>query len=520
MALARQPDLLVLDEPTTGLDVTTQAHVLALLDSYRREHGMTMLYVSHDLGVIAHMSERVAVMYAGELVEMASAAALFGTPHHPYTRGLLASIPRRSLDRLPQALPGQPPTPPVPSRPACAFAPRCAFADAQCDLVAPPLVTLPTAPDHAVRCHHWAQVIATETRSSASPAPPRKASNGTTPSSPLLRLDDIAISYGRTGSVLSRWQRAAPPDTVGNMSLGVQRGETLALVGESGSGKTTIVRAVAGLKQPHVGRITFGDADITSPVDRRPAGVRRAIQLIFQNPDASLNPRQTIAEILAQPLRLYFGLNRTDCARRAQMLLDQVRLSPSYLYRFPNQLSGGEKQRVAIARAFAADPALVLCDEITSALDVSVQAAVLEVLAELQAQQGVTYLFITHDLAVVRAIAERVAVLYHGRLCEVGSVAQVYAPQWHPYTAMLLDAVLEPVPPTQSADVPAPISDPAPPAQGCPFQRRCPHHIGPICDEEPPPWQQGSSGHTIRCHIPLAELVGNYSRRCKNLYDR
>jgi peptide/nickel transport system ATP-binding protein len=331
-----------------------------------------------------------------------------------------------------------------------------------------------------------------------------------TEAAPQIELEDVSVSYATRGfgALVRRvLGRAVPPPTVSGITLAVRRGETLALVGESGSGKSTIARTVAGLQTPLGGTLRMGALDLRLPVERRPLEARRRIQLIFQNPDASLNPRHTVAQILERPQQIFFGLARPERRARAVALLEQMRLGTHYLDRLPGQLSGGEKQRVAIARAFAAEPEVVLCDEVVSALDVSVQAAVLRLLAQLQAERGVTYLFITHDLAVVRAIADRVAVLYQGRLCEVGTVDDVYAPPFHPYTASLLAAVPEPVPgrrpPALDREAPAG----TPPARGCPFYHRCPRRITPTCAEEDPPWRISSEGHAIRCHLTLQELA-------------
>jgi peptide/nickel transport system ATP-binding protein len=289
-----------------------------------------------------------------------------------------------------------------------------------------------------------------------------------------------------------------------NLQLGP--GETLALVGESGSGKSTILKALAGLLAPAHGRIAFShEAPLDAEVEQRSPSDLRKIQLIFQNPDDSLNPRHTVAQILAQPLELYFKLGRHEIEQRSIALLERVRLGAHYMDRLPSQMSGGEKQRVAIARAFAAEPDVVLCDEVTSALDVSVQAAVLDLLDELRAQRGTAYLFVSHDLAVVRALAHRVAVLYQGRLCEIGPAASVYAQPLHPYTRVLLGAVLEPDPDHVPQLLADDVLESSPPAQGCPFQRRCPKHQGDRCDGETPPWQDAGS-HLVRCHIPLAQL--------------
>lgn len=377
MALAGGPDMLVLDEPTTGLDVTTQAYLLELLSDVIKELGTAMMYISHDLGVIARVSDRVCVMYAGEIVEENTAHNIFKAPQHNYTQDLLNSIPRLNLDQITTPEGGQ--------------------ADDRTDIA--------------------------------------------------IHLSDVEISYHRPGMFDKLLGIEAPPATVSGINLDVKRGETVALVGESGSGKSTIVRTISGLIPAKGGEISFEKYDLTTNVDKRPMELRKRIQMIFQNPDASLNPRHSVTEILDQPLKLYFP-EMTASAREKRMLelLDRVRLPHIYLTRYPSQLSGGEKQRVAIARAFAAEPEVVLCDEVTSALDVSVQSAVLDLLRELQEEDNVTYIFITHDLAVVREFADRVAVLYQGRLCEVGTVEEIYSPPFHPYTQKLLSAVLEPDP--------------------------------------------------------------------------
>ncbi|WP_245220665.1 oligopeptide/dipeptide ABC transporter ATP-binding protein [Ruegeria sp. HKCCSP335] len=317
-----------------------------------------------------------------------------------------------------------------------------------------------------------------------------------------LDLQDMAISYAVPGlldRLLRRETQAVA--TVDGINIALRHGETLGLVGESGSGKSTILKSIAGLLPPLSGRAMLnGQDDLQPRVEDRVGQHLRQVQLIFQNPDESLNPRQTIAQILAQPLKLYFGLSGQDLLDRSAALLEQVRLGAHYLDRLPSQLSGGEKQRVAVARAFAAQPELVLCDEITSALDVSVQAAVLELLDDLRRDNGTSYIFVSHDLAVVKALSDRVAVLYQGRLCELGSTSDVYSSVSHPYTEVLLGAVLEPDPdfaPTLSA---GDVVELSPPTQGCPFQRRCPKRLGPICEEAVPPRRTFSEGHSIWCH--------------------
>ena len=417
MGLAGKPELLVLDEPTTGLDVTTQAHILDLLREIQESTGTAMLYISHDMGAIARVCDRLAVMYAGEIVEDGGIAEVFADPVHPYTRGLLGSVPRLSYAGLPQAMAGRPPAPGEDAL-GCAFVPRCAFADETCKTIDPALEPTDRAGKirHLVQCHHWQRVVASGTSDQMQDL---KAGidQGVQPE-PLLDLAEVDITYAKRGlaALLARWRgEPEPPTTVSGFTITIHRGETLALVGESGSGKSTIARTIAGLLPPRAGRIDFGGQDLATTVESRPAEMHHRIQIVFQNPDASLNPRHTVKQILDAPLRLYFEMDLKGRLDRSGALLEEVRLTPQYLERHPSQLSGGEKQRVAVARAFAAEPDLVLCDEVTSALDVSVQAAVLELLAGLQADRGAAYLFISHDLAVVRAIADRVAVLYQGQ---------------------------------------------------------------------------------------------------------
>jgi peptide/nickel transport system ATP-binding protein len=515
MALAAEPEMLVLDEPTTGLDVTTQAHILNLLREIVTEMGTAMMYISHDLGVIARVSDRVALMYAGEIVEDADVFEIFGSPAHPYARGLLESIPRLALAGIPNSMPGQPPIPGT--LPGCSFAPRCSFASNVCTSEPPVLSTIPGTP-HLVSCHNWEKVLAKDFSQELQQV--FHSIKHTTHDDVAIELSDVEISYYRPGMTDRLRNIPEPPATVSDVTISVQRGETLALVGESGSGKTTIVRTIAGLIPAKGGRIRFEDCDLSVEVDHRPMELCKDIQLIFQNPDASLNPRHTVAELLDQPLKLYFPKMTRDERRARQIeLLERVRLDGRYRLRYPGQMSGGEKQRVAIARAFAADPEVVLCDEVTSALDVSVQAAVLDLLADLQRERNTTYIFIAHDLAVVRAIADRVAVLYQGRLCEVGTVDEIYSPPYHPYTETLLGAVLVPDPNFEPKLLASDTPELAPPAQGCSFQRRCPYSLGEICDQETPAWQSptASNGHQIRCHIPIEEL--ERLTQAQNLYQ-
>ena len=503
MALAGEPDVLLLDEPTTGLDVTTQTHILELLRDLAAETGTAMVYVSHDLGAIARVSHRIAVMYAGEIVLEGPARQVLRQPAHPYARGLLLSIPRLKEAVMPASMPGRPPPPGGAGR-GCGFVDRCPMAEQRCRDERPMLE--PAAAQEIVRCHFHERV-----ERLPPPEPPKRPDRSSLDETDsILRLDNVAISYARPGivdQILGRQSDATP--TVDKIDLTIRRGETIGLVGESGSGKSTILRAIAGLWPPQSGTITYEESEsLNTSVDERAKDLLRRVQLIFQNPDASLNPRHTVAEILAQPLKLYFGIHGDELRERSVALLERVRLRADYLERLPSQLSGGEKQRVAVARAFAAEPELVLCDEVTSALDVSVQAAVLDLLIQLQTDQRTTYVFVSHDLAVVRVLADRVVVLYQGRLCEMGPSKTVYRFPSHPYTEVLLGAVLEPDPDAAPVLAAEDVVDLFPPAKGCPFQRRCPRRIGDICDNETPPWRPTELGHAIRCHIPLAELHG------------
>jgi peptide/nickel transport system ATP-binding protein len=501
MALACDPELIVLDEPTTGLDVTTQAQILDLLRRLRAELGMAMVYVTHNLGVVAAVCDRVGVMYAGELVEDAPVRELFSHPRHPYTRGLIAAVPsiaapHRSRDIVLRGLLRRDDLPK-----GCRFAPRCDFAEEAC--VEERQVLVPVAEAHDVACRRVDDVerLTAGHASASSYVPLAQAADAA-----LLDVADLSITYDRKRpfAFLSR----EPLIVVQDVAFDMRKGETFSLVGESGSGKSTIARTVGGLLRPLSGQLTFEGRNLEATVGSRSKEVRREIQLVLQNPDASLNPRQRVHQIVGRPLELFFGLHGR--ARRAgvEKALEDVRLDAAFATRYPDELSGGERQRIAIARALAAKPRLMLCDEILSALDVSVQTSIVELLRELQAEQAIAYLFISHDLAVVRSLSHRVGVLYLGELCEVGTAAEVYVPPYHPYTHMLLSAVPEIDGETLSSLTVR--SDPgvssSRSASACPFADRCPWKVGPICDEVDPPWQATSETHTLRCHIPLGEL--------------
>jgi peptide/nickel transport system ATP-binding protein len=428
IAFACRPRVIVLDEPTTGLDVTTQAHVLDTVRELATTHRAAALYVSHDLAVVGTLATRVAVMYAGRIVEMGLTEELFRAAAHPYTQRLIVAIPRLSGGRELIGIPGRAPAPG--RRPTgCAFAPRCEYAEPAALEAIPELREI--TPGHVVRCLR-AEEVRSRLVARAGGGVGRARTEG---GAPLLTIDDVSASYGaRT--------------VVHDVTLHLARHECLALVGESGSGKTTLARSIAGLHTDRTGRILLGETPLPPAARARSREMRRSIQYVFQNPYGSLNPRRTIGQIIGQPLEL-FGAGDVDLDRRVREMLDLVSLPGDYAERFPDQLSGGERQRVAIARAVICDPAVLVCDEVTSALDVSVQAAIVELLAGLQRDLGLAMLFVTHNLPLVRSIAQRAAVMSRGRIVELDYVDSVLEAPAEAYTRKLLadtpslDAALE-----------------------------------------------------------------------------
>jgi peptide/nickel transport system ATP-binding protein len=502
MALAGNPELLLLDEPTTGLDVTTQAHVLELLKDITKDTGTSMVYVSHDLGAIAQVCDRVIVMYAGEIVLEGPVRKILKEPIHPYTNGLLKSIPKLSLEGLPESMPGAQPQPGHIGE-GCSFYDRCNISDEKCKIKTPDLEFLSEI-DTSVRCFNYKKVNINQNKNIQI----KNLDEKNVENNEILGLSDVSISYAKQSFLDQLFNKLTDSNpTVKDINININKGETIALVGESGSGKSTILKSIAGLLKTKDGNINFAqNRKLSEDLKNRSSDDLRAIQLIFQNPDESLNPNHTVEQILSQPLKLYFGLKGDELKKNIIELLEKVRLGEFYLTRYPRQLSGGEKQRIAVARAFAAKPDIILCDEVTSALDVSVQAAVLDLLKKLKDDFGTTYIFVSHDLAVVKAISDRVAVLYQGRLCEIGPSKNVYKFPSHPYTEVLLGAVLEPDPDIKPKLIAEDIVEEKPPEKGCCFQGRCPRILGDKCREEVPPWQLGENGNAIRCHIDIEKL--------------
>jgi peptide/nickel transport system ATP-binding protein len=492
MALASDPSLLILDEPTTALDATVEAEVLDLISALRTEFSTSVLFISHNLAVIAKMCDRVGVLYAGELVEEGGAQAVFDNPRHPYTVGLLRCIPhrgqRKDHDRL-DTIPGFLPTPGH-GLTGCVFAPRCALVQDQCRTSEPPLIDIGSG--RTSRCFF----------NEKAPELPR-----TTPADVAVTLeptDDTVVVMEKLSKTFKGGVRA-----LADVDLSVRKGETLGLVGESGSGKTTLARVLLGLTAPDAGSVvTLDGANLAPDVRKRDRRVLRKLQIVFQNPDSALNRRHSVRSLIARPLVRLGGLTGAQEQQRLTELVSSVRLEERHLALRPAQLSGGLKQRVAIARAFGPGPSVVVCDEPTSALDVSVQAAILNLLADLQAAEQTTYVFISHDLGLVRYLSDRIVVLYLGRVMEIGPAEAVFSGPHHPYTEALLSAVpsldgLHPERIKLTGEIPSAANPP----QGCVFHTRCPRRLSTgICETTEPPLLEGEPGHQIRCHIPMVDL--------------
>ncbi|MEM9562252.1 MAG: ABC transporter ATP-binding protein [Actinomycetota bacterium] len=484
MAIANDPDLIIADEPTTALDVTIQAQILDLLRTAQRETGAAVVMITHDLGVVAGLADRVAVMYAGRIVEHGSAPDLFYRSRMPYTIGLLGSLPRpdQTSDEPLVPVEGNPPSP-LRRPPGCSFAPRCPIAADVCHEREPSLSPA-GHPQHDAACHRievmaaghdpFAERAERAADEVAAASPREVADRSERPA--VLEVNDLVKTFPLTrGAVLKR--RVGTVRAVDGVTFDVREGETLGLVGESGCGKTTTLMQILGLQAPEAGRVVVLGRDTSSLRRRQRKEVRRDLQVVFQDPMASLDPRMPIYDILAEPL-VYNGYPKKRIEARVAELLDLVGLEAAHANRYPRNFSGGQRQRIGIARALALEPRLLVLDEPVSALDVSIQAGVLNLLDKLRAQLGLAYLFVAHDLAVVRHIADRVAVMYLGRLVEVGDVRQVFDHPEHPYTQALLSAIPIPDPGKErhrrrillTGDLPSP----ADPPDGCRFHTRCP----------------------------------------------
>lgn len=486
MALLPQPDLILMDEPTSGLDVTVEAAVVDLIGDLRRSFGTSLLFISHNLHLVSKACDRVGVLYAGDLAEQAPAAHIFEAPHHPYTQGLVRCLPGQSPVLKP--IRGHVPAPRERGA-GCLFASRCDYAvPAVCNA---PQHPHQTADGHAVLCGRWNEIPSFEIP---------KAFHRTSDISlgkPILELDHLVKSFGarnRPALVVTK-----------DISLQVRESEILGLVGESGSGKSTIAKMVGGFETATAGRILIDNEDIGhQPVRRRKDALLRKIQMVFQNPDSTLNPSHTVGWTLARSVRR-LGEGRTDRRQvkaRVVELLRLVALLPEITHRRPRALSGGQRQRVAIARALAADPKVLIADEAVSALDVSVQASIIQLLQDVRRKTGTAIVFISHDLALVRQISDRIVVLFGGKPMEIGDAEQVHQRPFHPYTEALLSAQQAEALQKRAAAATASSGE-----GGCPYAGRCARIIGEICRTTAPTYQQAASGHEIYCHIPPARLL-------------
>jgi peptide/nickel transport system ATP-binding protein len=498
MALSCDPKLLIADEPTTALDVTIQAQILELIKGLQRDFEMAVLFVTHDLGVVADICNRVVVMYAGQVVERAGVDELFARPRHPYAEGLLESMPQvADLGKPLTVIPGQVPRPeefPV----GCRFAPRCKYALEPCR---EPGLALTDVGSGQARCRRIADLELAGSRWKPVEIVPKAAAESASAPT-LLAVRGLAKEFPVHSGLLRRV--IGQVKAVDGVDFELGSGETLGLVGESGSGKSTVARLVLRLIEPTRGEVLLEGSDIAKLPPTALRSARRDMQIVFQDPYSSLDPRSTIAESIGEPLEVHLGLRGRTRDDRVAELLEQVGLGRHLIQRFPYEFSGGQRQRIAIARALALDPKLVICDEPVSSLDVSTQSQVINLLRDLQEQRGLSYLFIAHDLSVVRHISNRIAVMYLGRIVEVGDSEEVYARPRHPYTEALLSAIPVPEPTIQrtrlrivlQGDVPSPLNPPS----GCRFRTRCPYAMA-VCAEVDPEAYVTDTGTTVYCHL-------------------
>jgi peptide/nickel transport system ATP-binding protein len=517
MALLNNPALLIMDEPTTALDVTVEAVVLDLIEDLKRDFDTAIVYITHDLGVVARVCNYVGVMYAGEMVEVGSVESIYGSPMHPYTQGLMRCVPKLGATKESSILypiRGRVPAPKDRPKGACIFAPRCDYATERCHSAKPHLYDLGSG--HSARCFYAESIDASAWEPPEGLVPAVSPSGNGNGREPIIKVKDLKTYYEQESKSLLSLVGAGEKlyvKAVDDVSLEVPPGKTLGIVGESGCGKSTLAKTIIGLETPRDGEAEFLGFDLTVPVSERDVQLIQELQMVFQNPDSTMNPSYSVGHQIGRPLRRFKAVPRDQVRKEVTRLLNAVRLDGSYYNRLPRQLSGGEKQRVGIARAFASRPDLVLCDEPVSALDVSVQAAVLNLLMEIQEEYGTTMMFIAHDLSVVRFFSDYVAVMYLGHLVEIGPAEAIYAPPYQPYTEALLSAVPIPDPTAEQkhirlhGTVPSALNPPS----GCPFHTRCPRRDllpdgGKICEEQIPPWQYNAEEHRIFCHIPLEEL--------------
>jgi peptide/nickel transport system ATP-binding protein len=515
IALACEPKLLIADEPTTALDVTIQAQILALLDDLKARLGMAVLLITHDMGVVAGRADRVHVMYAGRIVEGAATSPLFSHMHHPYTQALLGSIPKLTQDPDVElfSIPGLPPDLTEPPD-GCRFAPRCRQATDYCRVNEPPLDG--ESSTHVFACWHpvdgpvdrgSGKTVTVGARPSAAPG---RSDRPEVLVSPLLVLDQLVREYPITAGVVL--QRAVGSvKAVSGVSLTINGGETFGLVGESGCGKTTLGKIIVGLETPDAGSAVFDGTDISTLSERGFRRFRRDLQMMFQDPIGSLDPRMRVGAILREPMEIQGIGNRRSQDAVVRDLLGEVGLPSAAVERFPHEFSGGQRQRIGLARVLTLSPRVIVADEPVSALDVSIRSQVLNLMKRLQDTHGMTYVVISHDLAVVKYLADRIGVMYLGKLVETGSADDIYERAVHHYTAGLIATIPEPDPDRERAKAAVVISGELPsavePPSGCRFRTRCPA-ANELCAAEEPPLRQFGPGHFAACHFPLRSPVG------------
>lgn len=516
IAIANDPKVLIADEPTTALDVTIQAQVLDVLKLAQRETGAGVVMITHDLGVVANMADDVMVMYAGKPVEHGTVDAVFGAPQMPYTMGLLAAVPRpdRSTSGPLVPIEGNPPSPVI-LPPGCPFAERCPITVDQCTKAEPALVAHGGPNPHDAACIRADEIVEQGLKYTdvypIPELPPRDVSVPLEERGTVLEVEDLKRHFELSSGMLRR--KAGTVRAVDGVTLDIRQGETLALVGESGCGKTSTLLEIMQLKQPMNGRIVLMGRDVSelSAHDRRK--LRSDLQIVFQDPMAALDPRMPVYDVIAEPLKAQ-GWSKKAINERLGILMELVGLNPDHVDRFPEQFSGGQRQRIGIARALAIEPSLVVLDEPVSALDVSIQAGVINLLESLQARLGVSFLFVAHDLSVVRHVADRVAVMYLGRIVEIGDVESIYTQPRHPYTAALLSAAPIPDPQVERQRQRIMLTGELPSSteriSGCRFRTRCPtYKMLPeadraVCEaDEPDLVKEGETDQQRACHFPM-----------------
>jgi len=504
IGLSCNPDLLILDEPTTGLDVTTQAKFLDLIQELKSEYNTAILLITHNLGVISEIADRVNILYAGEMVEKGPVDQVFSDPANPYTQALLATTPELGIEKELRPIPGRiPDLDDIPT--GCIFADRCDYVTDECKTSSIQMETISESGEHESRCLHWEKAMSDPIEAGET------ASRSHSPGEEILTTNELKKYYDESGFIQNRFFDHQPVQAVSDVSLSIRESETVGLVGESGCGKSTLGRTLLKLHDPTDGSIEFRHDELSGLEKEQLQQFRAECQIIFQDPEASLNPNKTIEEILERPLKLFTDNSSEERQQQIIQLLEQVDLGGEILSKQPHELSGGQQQRVAIARAFAANPSLIVLDEPVASLDVSVQASILNLLNELRDEYGTSYLLVSHDLSVIESICDRVAVMYLGKIIETGITSAIFNPPYHPYTRSLLKSIpsLDPTEDVARIRLDGDVPSARDPPNGCSFHTRCPKKIGEICETEEPQLEavaNDESSHCIGCHLDQEQM--------------